>query len=378
MTMDEKRRIGLIVNPIAGIGGPLAARGSDHITSIPEAEKLGGKALAGPRAERALRRLTTRDSNVQLVAAPGAMGATAAYAAGITPLLLDHLLPAVSTARHTQDAAASMIKLGAELILFAGGDGTACDLLEVVGDRIPLIGIPTGVKMHSAVFAVSPEAAGESAAAFIRRSVFLQSAEIMDADPTALADGRPSATLHGYAMTPALPRLMQPAKGARPAGGEAAIEALGRSIVRGAAPGELVILGPGTTMAEVKRGFGISATLLGVDAVIDGKLAAADVDAATLENLCRVHGAPSLIVGVVGAQGFIFGRGNQQLSPAVIHAALPQGLRIIANREKLLSLPDGTLRADTGSIRLDRALEGYHRVETGPGDTMMMRLTAVH
>jgi predicted polyphosphate/ATP-dependent NAD kinase len=373
--MAERRRIGLIVNPVAGIGGPLAAHGSDHLSGT-EIQAQGGASIAEQRAKRALMRLHSRKPDVEIVVASGPMGASAALSAGFAPILLDGPFARISNAKDTRAAAAAMIRMDAELILFAGGDGTGHDIFAVVGGRLPLVGIPTGVKMHSAVFALSPEAAGETVALSLVGGFETRLAEIMDADEAELAAGRLSARLFGYARIPALPRLLQPAKGARPDGGDAAIEALGRRLSREARQGQLIILGPGTTMAMVKRAFGLEGSLLGVDVMVDGKLIATDADAAMLEALCEAHKDISLIVGVVGGQGFVFGRGNQQISPKVLRAATPANLRIVATREKLLALPSPELRIDTGDVELDRSLEGYRRVETGPNDAMVMRFSA--
>ena len=372
--MAEPRRIGLIVNPIAGIGGPLAARGSDRFISVEEACRHGGVPIAQQRAERALVRLRQHAGDVQILTASGAMGSNAAARAGLKPLIVVET-PKHTTANDTATAASALVQHGVDLLLVAGGDGTARDVFAVIGDRLPMIAIPTGVKMHSAVFALSPEAAGDTAAAALSRDCGRRLAEIMDADENELAAGRPAARLFGYAQTPDLPRLLQPAKGARPDGGEAAIDALGRVLVRDTPPGRLVILGPGTTMQAVKRAFGVEGTLLGVDAVLGGEVVARDTDAATLEKLCATHSDASLLVGVIGNQGFVFGRGNKQLSPAVIRAA-GQNIQIIATREKLTALPSAELHVDTGDRDLDRALAGYRRVVTGPGDAMMMRLSA--
>jgi predicted polyphosphate/ATP-dependent NAD kinase len=374
--MAERRRVGLIVNPIAGIGGPLAMRGSDHFASMAEAERLGGRPVAGIRAERALRRLRALHQDLDIVAAPGPMGADAAKAAGFSPAILDGRLADATTAHDTRVAADALMRRGVDLILFAGGDGTACDVFAVVADGVALVGIPTGVKMHSAVFAVSPEAAGETVAMALRHACPTRPVEIMDSDPAELAAGRPSAHLFGYALTPTLPRLMQAAKASRPADDQAALEALGRRLARQAKQGQLTLVGPGTTMAPIKRAFGAEATLMGVDAFVDGRLVAAHGDAETLAALCRQHRDTRLVVGIVGGQGFVFGRGNQQLSPEVLRAIAPEDIRIVASREKLLALGAPQLWIDTGDVVLDRMLEGYRRIDTGPNDTMVMVLKA--
>jgi predicted polyphosphate/ATP-dependent NAD kinase len=374
--MAETHRIGLIVNPIAGIGGRLAARGSDLFSGLDEARAAGGRPVAEERARRALRRVFSLNPNLEILAAAGSMGESAARAAGFAPMVLDRRHPAISSAADTRAAAGDMMRNGVDLILFAGGDGTARDIFDVVGDRISLVGIPTGVKMHSAVFALSPEAAGETASIAAAGARETRLAEIMDADEAELAAGRPSALLHGYARTPALPRLFQMAKASRPDGGEAAIEALGQRLAARAEPDRLILLGPGTTMALVKKAFGITPTLLGVDIVCNGRLVAADADASRLEALCKARSDLLLLVGIVGGQGFVFGRGNQQLSPEVLRKIGPANLRIIATREKLLALPCPELRLDTGDTDLDLALQGYRRISTGPNDTMMMRVSA--
>lgn len=372
--MAEPRRIGLIVNPLAGIGGPLAARGSDHYASLEEACRQGGLPIAQHRAGRALARLRQMAGDISILTASGLMGADVATRNGFQPAVVAET-SGRTTARDTAQAVHAMIGHGVDLLLVAGGDGTARDVFSVAGDRLPMVGIPAGVKMHSAVFALSPEAAGETAALAIRQACGARPAEIMDADEADLAAGRPSARLLGYARTPDLPRLLQPAKGARPDGGEAAIAALGRTLAREIPADHLVILGPGTTMQAVKHAFGFEGTLLGVDAVAAGNVAALDADARQLETLCAGRSGVSLVIGVVGNQGFVFGRGNQQISPAVIHAAATH-IHIVATRDKLTALPASRLHVDSGDTALDHALTGYRRVRTGPRDSMMMRLSA--
>lgn len=375
MPTAEPRRIGLIVNPIAGIGGPLAMRGSDLFASLEDACKRGGQSIAQQRAERALIRLRQMAGDVLILAAAGLMGADIAVRSGFRSLVIAKTSQR-TTARDTAHAVRTMVEHGIDLLLFAGGDGTARDVFAVTGDRVPMVGIPTGVKMHSAVFALSPEAAAETAAFAIRQPCGTRPAEIMDADEADLTAGRPSTRLFGYACTPNVRRLLQPAKGARPHGGEAAIAALGRTLAREIPADRLVILGPGTTMQAVKLAFGLEGTLLGVDAVAHRRIAALDADAKMLEALCATHSGVSILVGVIGNQGFIFGRGNQQISPVAIRTAGRDNLHLIATREKLTALPSSDLHVDTGDTALDRMIAGYHRVRTGPSDSMVMRLSA--
>jgi predicted polyphosphate/ATP-dependent NAD kinase len=350
-------------------------RGSDRLAGLDHACRHGGEAIAQQRAERALTRLRQIAGEVPVLTAAGTMGADAAARSGLRPTIVTEISER-TTAQDTAQAVRAMVAHGVDRLLFAGGDGTARDIFAVAGETVPMIGIPAGVKMHSAVFAFSPEAAGETAAIALARAGATRPAEIMDADEAELASGRPSTRLFGYARTPDAPRLLQPAKGARPDGGDAQIEALGRLLARETPADRLVILGPGSTTQIVKRAFGCAGTLLGVDAVINGAAAARDADAETLEALCAAHPDTTILVGVIGNQGFVFGRGNQQISPAAIRSAGPENLRIVATREKLAALPFSELHLDTGDPALDRALAGYCRVLTGPRDSMMMRLAA--
>jgi predicted polyphosphate/ATP-dependent NAD kinase len=231
--------------------------------------------------------------------------------------------------------------------------------------------------MHSAVFATSPEAAGQLAALVAMDrdgKVRWREAEIMDIDEEAAREGRVSARLHGYARMPFERHLVQNAK----AGGvteDAALDAVCREVAREMLPGVVHILGPGSTTKRILRHLGLDGTLLGVDAVLDSKLVGRDMTGAEVEELVR--GRPAqIIVSVIGGQGYVFGRGNQQIGPDVIRAVGRDNIVVVATQQKLLSLDGGRLLVDTGDRSLDEALQGYIRVRTAPGTSAMMRITA--
>lgn len=375
MAEAAPKRLGLIVNPVAGMGGRVGLKGTDGAAILAEARRRGAVPVAHDRTRRALEALMREAGGFDLLAAPGAMGEADALACGLSPQVLG-AAEAETTAESTRAAARAMADAGIGLLLFAGGDGTARDLLDAVGDRVAMLGIPTGVKMQSAVFATGPESAGRLAGLVLAgRAAETRLAEVMDIDEAAMAAGRLSARLHGHARIPVARGLTQAAKSGGGGGGEAALDALARRIARTMIPGRLYILGPGTTTARIRAALGIPGELLGIDAVRDGVSAGKDLDEAGLLALIDGRGA-SILVSVIGGQGFVLGRGNQPISAEVLRRAGPENLVVLASVEKLLALPDGVLRVDTGDPPMDRALEGYIRVLTGPGRSTMMRIAA--
>ncbi|WP_051324695.1 ATP-NAD kinase family protein [Candidatus Solirubrobacter pratensis] len=357
----------MVVNPIAGMGGRVALKGTDGPDALRIARERGATPLAPDRARRALGRL---DPGTRVLAAPGPMGADLAHAAGLAWEATDSAAGGDrpnTTALDTRNAVAEMSRRGVELLMFAGGDGTARDIHDAIGADVPLVGIPTGVKMHSGVFAATPDAAGAAAAAYLRGAVALQDAEIADVDEDAARRGRVATRLYGSARVPRQPALMLSAKAptlAADAGLEALCEQLARSL------DGLTLLGPGTTTARIAQG-----TLLGVDAALDGELIATDLGEAGLLSLLDSHADATLILGVVGGQGSLLGRGNQQLSPRVLRRIGCDRIHVVASAEKLLRLSPPVLRVDTGDEGLDAELSGYIRVHVAPGRTIVMKVS---
>lgn len=362
-------RIGVLVNPIAGMGGRVGLKGTDGPEALARARALGAVPQASARCAAALRGL----EGVEILAAPGELGEAAAREAGVPARVLD--LRRLGDARDTVAAAEAFRAAAVDLLLFAGGDGTARDICGAVGTTLPVLGVPTGVKMHSAVFATSPAAAGRLAARLAGGGLGWREAEVMDIDEAGLREGRVSARLFGLARVPFERTLMQACKAAARPDDEAAMAALARRIAREWPDGRLMILGCGTTTRLVKRALGFEGTLLGVDVALDGRPIALDANEGQLLRLLdRAPGG--IVASVTGGQGFLFGRGNQQISAEVIRRVGREGLTIMAGQHKLAALAPPVLHVDTGEPAVDAMLAGYVQVHVAPGQRMVMRVAA--
>jgi predicted polyphosphate/ATP-dependent NAD kinase len=364
---------GFLINPIAGMGGKPGLKGTDGEGTAEAARRLGAEPIAPMRAQRALARLVPNLRGVELVTGRGALGESIARDLRLEPRLVGPPVGDNTTAQHTREVAAEMRDAGVDLILFAGGDGTARDIVDVIGASVPLLGVPSGVKMHSGVFATSPETAGDVAASFLARQqgqAQLREAEIMDADEAELRAGRVSARLYGYARVPYERLRVQHAKAGGTSDDEAALDALCQKLARSLEAGCLYLFGPGTTTHRIVCHAGIPGTLLGIDAVLDGRPIGADIGETSILALSEGR-RMRVILGVVGGQGCLFGRGNQQISAEVVRRA--EGITIVSSLAKLLALEGQSLFAD-GDEALHALLPDYMRVETGPDQSVICRL----
>jgi predicted polyphosphate/ATP-dependent NAD kinase len=397
------KQLGLIVNPVAGVGGRVGLKGSDGAEILRKALELGAVRDAPRRARQALERLSRLRDHIEILTWPGEMGEEEARAAGFSPRVLGSLegrrsyiqceqerrggaMPHLACAdfvltlpADTGQAARDLLAAGVDLLLFAGGDGTARTICDVVGDRVPVIGVPAGVKIHSAVYATSAVAAGDVAALYLHdrpAAVRLREGEVMDIDEEAFREDRVSAQLYGFMTVPYARGLTQSAKAGGVAGEERALNDIATEVIRDMDPGVLYILGPGTTTRTIMNRLGLEKTLLGVDAVHDGALAGADLSERDLLRLLEDHTDARVVVTVIGGQGHIFGRGNQPISPAVIRRVGRGAIIVIATQTKLLSLEGRPLLVDTGDSGLDAELSGYVKVVTGLGERTMYKAGA--
>jgi predicted polyphosphate/ATP-dependent NAD kinase len=359
------KKLGLIVNPVAGIGGRVGLKGSDGREIQERAVELGAVKNAPGRAVDALRRLIPLRDEIELVTYPGEMGEDEARECGFEPRVIGEISPGETTAEDTKTAAGEMLEYGVDLILFAGGDGTARDVYEAVDGEVPVLGIPAGVKIHSAVYAINPKSAGELAALYLRGGpVTVRGSEVMDIDEDAFREDRVSARLYGYLKVPYERALVQGSKEGSSYQEDFVLEAIARDIVDDMDEDTAYIIGPGSTTRPIAETLGLRKTLLGVDVVQGGRLLASDANESTLLELIDGRKA-KIVVTVIGGQGFIFGRGNQQISPEVIRRVGRENVLVVATPDKMASLKGRPLLVDTGDPGLDGELSGYVRVITG-------------
>ncbi|WP_162224664.1 ATP-NAD kinase family protein [Halorussus amylolyticus] len=374
------RRIGVVVNPIAGMGGRVGLKGTDG--KVEEARERGAEPRAPDRAVAALAALAERasargDLDVEMLTAGGEMGETETREAGFDPAVVASPAGEATTAEDTRAAVRAFAEADADLILFVGGDGTAVDVAETLDDldaEIPILGVPAGVKVYSAVFAVSPEAAGRVAADFDRT----ETREVNDIDEAAYREGEVRAELRALAEVPVAEDLQS----SKQVGG-GTVESLAAGVADDArvaserqrdGGGETAedasatyVLGPGGTVGAIKDELGFRGSPLGVDVWRDGEVLVRDATAD--EILANLGDRNVVVVSPIGGQGFVFGRGNDQISPAVIRES---EIEIVASKRKLDDI--GVLRVDTGDDEADESLRGWRKVRVGRFERRMMKV----
>ena len=361
--------IGLIVNPVAGMGGSVGLKGTDGAMHE-KALALGATPVSPGRTRTFLEHVGER-SDLRWLAGPGSMGAEYLEAAGQAVEAVGRA-GARPAAADTKAIAAEMLREGVELIVFAGGDGTARDIADAIDAKVPVIAIPAGVKVYSSVFAYSPKAAAELLEAFAA-GADVSEAEVLDIDEDAFREGRVDARHYGFLLVPVVEELVQAGKESS-AGVESA-EAkreIGAAVAASLEPDVLYLLGTGTTVRAVADALGLDKTLLGIDAVLNRELLASDINERAILDLLDKHADARIVVTPLGGNGFILGRGNKQFTPAVLRRVGCDNVIVIANRDKLLKL--GSLHVDTGDADLDAEFAGYIDVLVGHNHRKLMRV----
>ncbi len=366
-------RLGLIINPYAGLGGSVALKGSDGAEVAAQALALGAQPRAESRTRIALELLQGMDVCIKTWG--GAMGESIARELGFATEVLGVPVSEPSTARDTMEAARTLKQAGVDLILFAGGDGTARNICEAVEDSIPVLGVPAGVKIHSGVYALTPQAAGELLVLLVRGElVSLANEEVRDLDEEAYRQGRVSARFFGEMCVPAEHHYIQHVKNASNREEEALVlDEIAAGFVEQMEPDLYYLMGSGSTVAAIMDELGLENTLLGVDIIHDGELLASDCTAAELLALTEGK-STRIVITLIGGQGHIIGRGNQQLSPELLRRVGRENLFLVATRTKLNALEGRPLIVDSGDPELDQAFSGLAPVHTGYRDAVLYRV----
>jgi predicted polyphosphate/ATP-dependent NAD kinase len=368
--MDVKKKIGLIVNPVAGMGGSVGLKGTDGAL-YKQARELGAKPVTPVRTRDVFEHIK-RQGRIDLYTAPGAMGAEYVQDFFRTPVLVGSIA-GETTGKDTKDIAAAMVGRGVELLVFVGGDGTARDVCDAVGLSVPVVAVPSGVKVFSAVFSYSARAAAEMIDAFIEGADTAEE-EVLDIDEEAFRDNRLSSKLYGYLLVPSVRRFLQGGKECSSSSVSAASKKreIASYIVNTMEKGVLYLLGPGTTLKAVAEKAGIEKTLLGVDACADGEIVGTDLNEEGILSILRRYDKRKIIVTPIGGNGFIFGRGSKQFTPEVLRLVGRKNIIVVAGPDKLYKLD--SLRVDTGDYETDRLLSGSINVIVGEREFTKMEV----
>jgi predicted polyphosphate/ATP-dependent NAD kinase len=368
-------RIGFLINPIAGMGGRVGLKGTDGVAA--EAVRRGAEPTANMRALEALCKFkhlldcAPNPPAIEWLTVTGSMGRDALQIAGFTAVEVVYAAPTEPSARDTRAAVEKFLAAGIDLVLFCGGDGTARDICAITGEATPVLGIPAGVKMYSGVFGVTPARIAEILMCYLAHEIGLARVEIVDLDEDKYRRDEWAVRLYMSAQTPFEPTYLQSAKALISGADEEAIkddiaDQLREDIE--AKPGTLFLLGPGSTVQAVGRALQIDKTLLGIDAVANGKVVGKDLAERQILDLLDRYPDRKLVLSPVGAQGFLLGRGNQPLSPAVIRRIGAANVIVVSTPAKLARTPllrfdtgDATLDADMISRKFFAVIIGYHR-----------------
>ena len=417
-------RLGFVVNPIAGMGGRGGLKGTDDV--LEEAIERGAEPRAPDRAATAMATFAANAPEATVVTAGSPMGEDAVTAAGLEPTVVyrpastsdensssmtDENSPSMTdensastidestgsttddgaestderstadtpsdepdvgtadsevafetTAADTRAAVERFLEAGVDLVCFVGGDGTAVDVaaaIEAHAEDVPMLGVPAGVKIYSAVFGVTPAEAGRVAATYDT----VERREVNDIDEAAYREGTVRTETKAVVSVP-VTRAVQSGKQLA----QGSVDTLAAGYARSVEDGRTYVFGPGGTVGAIESELGIEPSPLGVDVYLDGEVLVRDASEA--EILETMTAPTTVVVSPIGGQGFIFGRGNHQLSPAVLDRA--DDIEVVASATKLDEID--VLRVDLDDESVAESLRGWIPVRTGQFTTRMVRV----
>jgi predicted polyphosphate/ATP-dependent NAD kinase len=372
----KKLRMGLIINPVAGVGGTVALKGSDNV--VEKALSLGAIPMANKRSQVALNELLSYQEQLEILTVNGQMGEDACRELGFDCQVVYHTESDTPTcAQDSRNAAKMLAEANVDIILFAGGDGTARDICAIVDTSTLVLGIPAGCKIHSGVYAVTPRAAGRVMVMLADGQMLsVGDADVMDIDEQAFRQGTVKARLYGEMQVPSELRYIQNVKMGGKESDELVLQDIAEYVIGEMEPEQFYIMGSGSTVEFIMQELGLENTLLGVDVINDHQLLRQDVSAQQLLDMAQQvgKGVVKLVITAIGGQGHILGRGNQQLSAALIRFIGKENIIVVATKTKLNALQGRPLLIDSGDSELDDKLSGFIKVTTGYKDHVMYPL----
>lgn len=375
----QQLRLGLVINPVAGIGGPTGLKGSDGENTLAIARQQGVEPKAQQRVATALELLTPYKTQLQFYTVAGDMGENVLQTLGFAYQVI-YQPQHPSSASDSQLGAKAIAEQQPDLLLFAGGDGTARDICQVWPESLPVLGIPAGVKIHSGVYAVNPSAAARVIEKLLKGELAsVHQGDVMDIDEQAFRQGSVKAKRFGEMTVPAELQYIQAVKMGGKESDELVLDDIAADVAERLEDVDIAIMGSGSTVEHVMQQLGLANTLLGVDIVEHLQVVANDVSESQLYDYLQQHPQATikLVVTVIGGQGHLFGRGNQQLSPRIIRHIGLTNIIIVATKKKLQSLTEKGLQVDTGDPQLDSELAGLRTVVTGYHDEVLVNLVSV-
>jgi predicted polyphosphate/ATP-dependent NAD kinase len=369
-------KLGFIVNPIAGMGGKVGLKGTDGV--LKEAIAGGAKPIAPQRAVEFMQKLkeSLEDEKIEVLTCTGIMGAEEVKTC-FPVQILTMKIGRETSAEDTKRAVKLLVAANVDLIVFVGGDGTAKDVFDAMKDsgEVPVLGVPSGVKMYSGIFAVNPSDAADVVLAFSKKQAEMLEFEIMDADEKAIRSDTFAVKLYGFLKGPFVPLRMQGSKQVSP---ETTSEkdnqiAIARFVIEQMHPEATYILGPGTTVKHIAELLSVEKTVLGVDIYRKGKVTLDVSEKRILEEKLDWNNT-WIILSPIGHQGILLGRGNQQISPEIIKRVGKKRIIVVATKSKLQSIDGGILRVDTGDAEANNMFRDYVKVLTDYREWRLMPL----
>lgn len=367
-----KFKLGLIINPVAGLGGAVALKGSDGPATPELARQLGAVAKANDRAQVALEMIVDRQAQFEVFTVAGDMGASLCDKLNLANRIIYTPRALETTELDTIEAAKLLTEMDVDLILFVGGDGTARNVCSIVDETTMVLGVPAGCKIHSGVYAITPKAAGRVLQMLVDGELLsVSEADVMDIDEEQFRQGVVRAKRYGEMLVPSELRYVQAVKMGGKESDELVLQDIAAHVIEEMEPEQTYVMGSGSTLAFVMEELGLDNTLLGVDVIRDHELLASDVTEVDLLNTLNSCEQVKLMITLIGGQGHILGRGNQQLSADFIRSIGKENIIVIATKKKLQALNGRPLIVDSGDAELDKLLSGHIKVVTGYHDQVL-------